>query len=128
MKFIKLGYIEPGPITGDTIGLFYIHDHMNPGSMRYGSVGLNYIGTTILSSGTCTPTLTNQSVAMDIATFDSLANVGDVAGTTPFEIDMFCDGNPNVAIRFDGIADPNVVDNTVLLSTGTSDGVGLQIT
>uniref|UniRef100_UPI003457E8E9 fimbrial protein n=1 Tax=uncultured Vibrio sp. TaxID=114054 RepID=UPI003457E8E9 len=26
------------------------------------------------------------------------------------------------------IADPNVVDNTVLLSTGTSDGVGLQIT
>ncbi|MHC6799271.1 fimbrial protein [Vibrio antiquarius] len=127
VRLIKIGNIEPGPVNGFTVGNFFIHDHRNSSSRRYAELPLTISGTTIRSYGTCTPTISDYSVDMDIATFDTLKQVGDTSGTTPFNIELFCEGAPNVDIRFDGTTEPSVLDGTVLLNTGTSDGVGLQL-
>lgn len=127
VRLIKVGNIEPGPVNGLTVGNFFVHDHRNPASQRYAELPLTVTGTTIRSYGTCTSTIPNYNVDMDIVTFDTLEQVGDTSGTTPFNIELLCEGSPNVDIRFDGTADPSILDGSVLLNTGTSDGVGLQL-
>lgn len=128
VRLLKIANIEPGPVNGLTVGNFFIHDNGNPSSQRYAELPLTVTGTTILSSGTCTPIVPHYDVNLDIATFDTLQNVGDTSGTTPFNIELLCDGSPNVDIRFDGTTDPSISDGSVLINTGTSDGVGLQLT
>ncbi|GAL10995.1 hypothetical protein JCM19233_1980 [Vibrio astriarenae] len=129
VMLIKIGDIEPGVLSPFAIGRMYAHPHNQPGGEAYGEVTLMTTGSTVLSTGTCTPTIPNKSVNLDIATFDNLLNVGDTASETPFNIELLCSGtnNAGINVRFDGIVDADALDGSVIASTGTSDGVGIQI-
>ena len=98
------------------------------------NTGVGLPGTISVSSGTQLRTVTcststesaNQTVILPTVTVRSLASAGNTAGLTSFHLDLSCAAGVSVSMTLESVAGDSGV-NSVLGSTGTSSGVGIQI-
>jgi type 1 fimbria pilin len=120
-ELVKTGAVTTGAMTAASYSLGVLNTGVGTGSIS-------------VSSGTQLRTVTcsistdsaNQTVILPTVTVRSLASAGKTAGVTPFQLALSCAPGVRVNMTLMSVASDSGV-NSVLGSTGTSSGVGIQI-
>lgn len=125
LELVKTGAIAPGPIGAAT----YYGGILNTGIALNDNVGnISVLSTVPFRDVTCSVAVgsANQTVALPTVTVHSLANAGQTAGITPFQIKMTCAAGVRVNMTLESASGDSGM-NSVLASTGASSGVGIQV-
>jgi type 1 fimbria pilin len=122
--------VKTGVVAAGTIGsASYSSGVLNSGvALNNNNGSLSVPSGTQLRAVTCSVVSgsENQTVVLPTVTAHALGTVGATAGTTPFQIKMSCAPDVRVNITLQSVSGDSGV-NSVLGSTGTSSGVGIQV-
>jgi type 1 fimbria pilin len=124
-ELVKIASISAGTITTAiyNTGILNTGVTLNGGANRIGVA----IDTTVRPvSCTVTSTTANQTIPLATVSPAMLASAGAVIAKTPFSIDLLCDAGVKVAATFTS-ASGNSGVASVLASTGTATGIGVQL-
>jgi hypothetical protein len=121
-ELVKTGVVATGAVTATTYYIGVLDSGVGiPGTISVSS-------STQVRAVTCSISTdsANQSVPLNPVTVNALASVGATAGLTSFHLDLSCVAGVKVNMTLQSVAADSGV-NSVLASTGTSSGVGVQI-
>lgn len=125
-ELVKTGTVAIGTIGGAAT---YFTGILNTAfTLNGGQNSMSVTSSTAFRTVTCSVLsgTENQTVYLPTVTTRSLGAVGQTAGQTPFQIKMSCAPGVKVSISLQSAAGDSGV-STVLASTGSSTGVGVQV-
>lgn len=127
-ELVKTGPISGGTLTNSTayrVGILGTGVLLNNGAGTAGGISAE---NTIVRSVACSISTgsATQTVTLPRISAQALTAAGSVAGRTPFQIDLNCQAGVNVKVLFEP-SPAAAGTGSVLASTGTADGVGVQL-
>lgn len=128
-ELVKTGTINAGTITPTSTTATYYSGVLNSGvALNNGNNTLKIASGTAVKPVTCSVTAAtaNQTVVLPTISPSALGAAGQVAGKTPFSIALSCEAGVKVAITFSSASGSSGIP-TVVASTGTAAGVGVQL-
>lgn len=129
LELVKTGPITAGTITHTATTANYNTGVLNTGvTLNNGNSSLSIASGTQVRPVTCSVTseTANQTISMAQIKPSMLPSAGAVTAQTPFSIALNCDSGVSVAVTFTSASGNSGIDS-VLASTGTAQGVGVQL-
>jgi type 1 fimbria pilin len=124
-ELVKTGTVAAGPISAASYNTGVLNSGL---TLNAGANVISVSDATQFRTVTCSVLsgTENQTVFLPTVNVSSLTTAGQTAGQTPFQIKMSCAPGIKVNISLQSVAGDSGV-STVLASTGSSSGVGVQV-